>query len=106
MEDYRNYVVTGDRFWISCYDGQVEEYILAQVGSSMFSLIGIKDGNRWCEPVGLELASKLDGESGVPIFKRDFHKLIGDGNPEVIAEDVLKTRNMSFYLPPSLFQID
>lgn len=105
MEDNRNYVLTGDRFWISGFYGP-GEYILAQVGPSTFSLIGLKDGNRWCEPVGLDPASKAGGECGVPILKRDFYKLIGDDSPDVNAEDVLKTINMSFYLPPSLFQID
>ena len=106
MEDDRNYVLTGDRFWIPLFTTMNDEYILAQVESSMFSLIGLKDGNRWCDPVALSIAAKREGESGVAIWKSEFHKLIGSGHQNVTAEDVLKTRNMSFYLPPSLFQID
>ncbi len=51
----------GQRFARMCPDGTMyaEIYLLAQVGPSMVTLIGMTSGNRWKEPLRIRNTSKI-----------------------------------------------
>ena len=87
----------GDLFYIKGMGDLIEEYILAQVMTDEFCLIGLESGNRWMEPIKINITSFIE--------KKDVKKMFGNGNHGQTFEDFFKTKHKKSLILDNLFEI-